>query len=103
MPLLLIVNCVRVTMSIAVTSQRKNENLLMMMHSLMYTTTVVRMILFFTGHVKEKNCCAKVHVSNGRIFRDVGEHTHGPNADAVKANSLLNEMVHKAETTQNTT
>lgn len=70
----------------------------------MYKTIVIRILLFITGHVKERNCSrANVYVSNGRIIRHVGEHSHSLNSDAVKANSLLNEMVHEAETTQNTT
>lgn len=53
---------------------------------------------------ERKVCCrAKIHVSNDRIIRHVGEHTHGPNVDAVKANTLINDMVKQAETTQNST
>lgn len=100
-------NCTCVTMSAVVTSQRNKRKIVdddanVCVHN-SYKESSPR---FITGHCGRKNCChAKFRVSNGGIIRHVGEHTHGhgPNSDAVKANSLLNEMVHEAETTQNTT
>jgi hypothetical protein len=52
---------------------------------------------------RESSCRAKIHASNDIIIKHVGDHTHGPNVDAVEANVLLNDMVHEAETTQHTT
>lgn len=48
-------------------------------------------------------CRAKIHVSNDRIISQVGDHTHGPDRDVVKASALVTDMVQQAETTQNTT
>ena len=103
--LLLIVNCIRTTMSTAVTSQRKKTKILYDNDAFVYVhnnSNKDATVHCWTCDIK-KLLSRKVHVSDSRIIRHVGEPTHGLNSEAVKANSLLNEMVHEAETTQNTT
>jgi hypothetical protein len=70
------------------------------MHSFMYQTTVIRMLLFITGRVKEKPDVVRkfMYLTVEPLGMSVNTHMHGPNSDAVKANSLLNGMVHEAET-----
>jgi hypothetical protein len=53
---------------------------------------------------EQKNQCrAKVHVSNGRVIKHVGEHTHRADANTVKASVLVADMKHEAETSHDTT
>ena len=52
---------------------------------------------------RKTQCRAKIHVSNDRIVKHVGEHTHAADVNAVKANVLLDNMKHDAETSNDTT
>ena len=52
---------------------------------------------------RKTQCRAKIHVSNDRIVKHVGEHTHAADVNAVKASVLLENMKHDAETSNDTT
>ena len=52
---------------------------------------------------KKGFCRAKIHVSNDRVVRVVGEHTHEPDVNAVKASVLMDDIKREAETSQDIT
>lgn len=52
---------------------------------------------------KKGFCRAKIHVSNDRVISVVGEHTHEPDVNAVKASVVLDDIRREAETSQNST
>ena len=52
---------------------------------------------------QKKFCKAKVHVSNDRVIRAIGDHTHGPDVNSVKARQLLNTVKRDAETSRDST
>jgi hypothetical protein len=52
---------------------------------------------------KKGFCRAKVHVSNDRVISAVGEHTHEPVINAVKASVVIDDLRREAETSQNST
>jgi len=47
-------------------------------------------------------CRAKVHVSNDRVIRAIGNHTHGPSVQAVNAQIIVNEIDREATQSQHT-
>ena len=52
---------------------------------------------------KKGFCGDKIHVSNGRVATTVGDHTHEPGVNAVKASVLMDDVKREAETSQDTT
>lgn len=47
-------------------------------------------------------CRAKVHVSNDKVIRAIGNHTHGPSVQAVNAQIIVNEIDREATQSQHT-
>jgi hypothetical protein len=52
---------------------------------------------------KKGLCRAKIHISNDRVIRAVGDHTHEPDINAVKASVVIDDIRREAETSQNST
>jgi FLYWCH zinc finger domain len=49
---------------------------------------------------KKGFCRAKIHVSNDRVVRAVGDHTHEHDVNAVQASVVINDIKREAETSQ---